>query len=276
MYSGKAENCNIHSDDITDMVDDINRAYPAAKITRKEICHVHFGLLPAQPAATGSSSDIQLLKNTIIADDPGSSGLRGLTSVTGVKYTTAGEVADKLIRQIAGQSGRPRRSQIEESDSFGDDDKRDDQPEPNNKSIDDKLNAMGLENKTIEHLQTQYRPEIGGILRHLETPERRRPLCPDRPHVEGEISYFVAEEMAQTLSDVLFRRTDIGTAGYPGNTVIRNCAAAMARACDWSEDRVRRELESTLRAYKALQNLGCGTSDSISVTAEAVMKHLEP
>ena len=43
----------------------------------------------------------------------------------------------------------------------------------------------------------------------------------------------VREEMAQTLSDVIFRRTDLGTGGHPGQTELSECAQLVAEELGW-------------------------------------------
>lgn len=274
-YRGSAESCSIRSDDISDMLDAINRAYPAAKLERKEICHIQVGLLPARSIASNASGDIQLFKNTIITDHSDSVGLQGLRSVVGVKYTTANQVADRLIRTMTHQPLQTRVNNFDNAKSLNIDEKQGFGTGIDGQSISDKLHTLGLEQQTIDYLQSQYRPEFGSLLNYLKISEHRKRLTHDRPNIEAEIHYFVAEEMAQTLSDVVFRRSDLGTAGFPGNTAIRNCAAVMARACDWSENRIQQELDSTLQVYQTLRSLGCGPSDPVSVTAKSVLKRLE-
>ncbi len=60
---------------------------------------------------------------------------------------------------------------------------------------------------------------------------------------------LVREEQAQTLSDVVFRRTDLGTAGHPGEAALRACAEVMATELGWDAGRVQRELDEVERAY---------------------------
>jgi glycerol-3-phosphate dehydrogenase len=55
--------------------------------------------------------------------------------------------------------------------------------------------------------------------------------------------------MAQTLIDVVVRRTAVGSAGHPGTVIAEQCASAMQQELGWSEDRRRRELELLDRFY---------------------------
>ncbi len=62
------------------------------------------------------------------------------------------------------------------------------------------------------------------------------------------VAHAIREEMAQTLSDVVIRRTGLGAAGYPGDAIVADIANRMQIATGWSEERKRRECEA-LRAF---------------------------
>jgi glycerol-3-phosphate dehydrogenase len=50
--------------------------------------------------------------------------------------------------------------------------------------------------------------------------------------------------MARKLGDVVFRRTDLGTGGHPGDDALRTCADLMADELGWDGRRIRCELEA--------------------------------
>lgn len=66
---------------------------------------------------------------------------------------------------------------------------------------------------------------------------------------EGDVRHAVREEQAQQLSDVVFRRTDLGTGGHPGEFALRACAEVMASELGWDSLRLQRELEDVERFY---------------------------
>ncbi len=55
--------------------------------------------------------------------------------------------------------------------------------------------------------------------------------------------------MAQKLSDFIFRRTELGTAGYPRHTCLESCAAIMSDELGWDEDRTSREIQDVRLVY---------------------------
>jgi len=76
----------------------------------------------------------------------------------------------------------------------------------------------------------------------------------DSPVIRAEVLHAAREEMAVKLSDVIFRRTGLGTGGYPGSICLESCAAIMAAELAWSDQRTRKELEETKAVYGSL---GC-------------------
>jgi glycerol-3-phosphate dehydrogenase len=66
------------------------------------------------------------------------------------------------------------------------------------------------------------------------------------------IAHAIREEMAQTLVDVVVRRTGLGTAGHPGETVASDVAGRMRTAFGWSDDRTQREIDALRRFYQVV------------------------
>jgi glycerol-3-phosphate dehydrogenase len=63
----------------------------------------------------------------------------------------------------------------------------------------------------------------------------------------GVVVHAVESEMAITLQDVIYRRTGLGTIGYPGRNCVERCAGIMSKLCGWDDDKKVREMESLNR-----------------------------
>ena len=50
--------------------------------------------------------------------------------------------------------------------------------------------------------------------------------------------------MACTLADVIFRRTDLGSAGHPGPAALTRAAAAMGALLGWDDAKIRAEIHA--------------------------------
>jgi glycerol-3-phosphate dehydrogenase len=88
-------------DQVTRFLADLNRAVPALELTPASVVRVYSGLLPARKPETD-----QLAFRETVLDHAAMGGPRGLWSVSGVKYTTARLVAERVLRRIYEPSGR--------------------------------------------------------------------------------------------------------------------------------------------------------------------------
>jgi glycerol-3-phosphate dehydrogenase len=64
------------------------------------------------------------------------------------------------------------------------------------------------------------------------------------------VAHAIEDEMAQTLSDVVVRRTGLGAAGYPGDDVADNIALRMQQALGWTDSRRIDELRALKAFYE--------------------------
>jgi len=70
-----------------------------------------------------------------------------------------------------------------------------------------------------------------------------QPEEPSSRLLRAEVLHAIRAEMAQTLTDVVFRRTEVGTLGNPTDARVDTCAAIMAAEMDWDPVRTKREVE---------------------------------
>ena len=70
--------------------------------------------------------------------------------------------------------------------------------------------------------------------------------------LRAEAAHAVREEMAVRLTDVVMRRTELGTAGHPGHEVLAQCAEIMAREAGWDGSRQDKELNMAEAELKRL------------------------
>src|SRR5205823_3170171 len=107
---------------------------------------------------------------------------------------------------------------------------------------------LGVEAGLLDHLVRRYGGEARTIVAMLEAdPELGRPMLPGFPHVRAEAVYAARYEMAQTLEDVLSRRTRallFGREVAAGHAL--QVARLMAPELGWSTERVEREVTSFL------------------------------
>jgi glycerol-3-phosphate dehydrogenase len=81
--------------ELQDFIGGINRAIPGIDLSLRHVRRVFSGLLPVRTAATTA-----LTAREAIVNHARTGGMRGLYSVTGIKFTTARKVAEKAVDEI--------------------------------------------------------------------------------------------------------------------------------------------------------------------------------
>jgi glycerol-3-phosphate dehydrogenase len=106
-----------------------------------------------------------------------------------------------------------------------------------------------LSDEILENLCRNYGSRYldvieGAKKKHLEK------ICESFPDIMAEVTYAVGAEMAVSLSDVLFRRTGLGTLGNPGDKTIEKVADVMGRDLKWNKARKNKEIEKALKVFE--------------------------
>lgn len=99
-----------------------------------------------------------------------------------------------------------------------------------------------LGRETIQRLVHNYGSSYPEVLAYLDEPETMGGR-EGRAVLRAQILHAIRGEMAQTLSDVVFRRTELGTAGHPGSEALSFCARLMSAELGWTPSRTEQELQ---------------------------------
>jgi glycerol-3-phosphate dehydrogenase len=250
-FDGNPDEFAITEADIQTFLSEVNQAYPAANLKREDIEFVHGGLLPST-GVSPKSGDVQLAKHYTLYDHR-QDGIQGMLSVTGVKYTTARDVAEKTMDWIGRTTGKqlPRATSSMTPVWGG-----------NIQDFAEFLqNAIRhhphISEATVRRLVYSY----GSAYQQVLQSQTGSPQSPQSPQQEpsdlevlrAEVLHSIREEMAQNLSDVVFRRTEIGSAGSPSPALLRCCAEVMATELGWSSDTLKQELDAVERTFAWMQ-----------------------
>jgi glycerol-3-phosphate dehydrogenase len=242
------DSCAATESDVATFLDDVNAAYPAAALGPEDITFVRCGMVPSDDA-DGADPYRTARHHRIL--DHGGEGAAGLISMVGVKYTTARDVAERAISLVARKLGRsvgPSRSA---------------QVPVHGGAIDafDALLADALcewrrqlPEAAIRQLVHNHGSEYRQVLSLArDRPDLTRPVNGSSPVLKAQILHAVRHEMAQTLDDVVFRRTELATAGHPGQDGLLTTAQLMAEELDWNAEDTAREVEATERLLAQAQ-----------------------
>jgi glycerol-3-phosphate dehydrogenase len=204
--------------DVSALIRDGAEAFPAASIDAAAVRLVHRGLLPAR---SGAEAHGALLKRSVVHDHR-VDGIRGLLTVVGVRYTTAGATAQEAANLACDLLGH-RRSAPPVVPLAGAD-------------------FGGLARYSHDHQHRERLISRYGTLHTELAADALTPVCAGSEVTRAEILYAIRREMALTLADVALRRTDLAGGGHPGVGPLRAAADVMAAECSWTPERTAREI----------------------------------
>jgi len=98
-WDGDSSDPQPRREQVDEMIENINAAAPKLDLRRHQILRIHAGLLPATAAHTAD-----LVTEPLIHEHGKHGGPAGLFSVSGVKYTTSRDVAEKTLRAALGDT----------------------------------------------------------------------------------------------------------------------------------------------------------------------------
>jgi glycerol-3-phosphate dehydrogenase len=243
-FSGDPEDFQVNEPEARALLDEFNRALPAAGLRIQDVSLVHGGLVPSSETVATPSG--QRARHYQILDHR-RDGLKGVISVVGVKYTTARDVAEKVIDLVFEMKGvKPTESLSSATPIYGGEIPR---FEPFLQGEIEKK-PWGLSEEVVRRLVFNYGTAYPQVLAHLDdAPGTPLDEVGNLDVVKAEVRHGVREELALRLSDVVFRRTELGSAGHPGAEVLKVCATVMAAELGWDGARTRREVQEVENRY---------------------------
>jgi glycerol-3-phosphate dehydrogenase len=245
-YEGNPDELQVTEDEIGAFLSEINSAYAGETINREDVYAVLCGLLPSTGLSVENGPG-QLQKQSEIRDHFVEDGIAGLISISGVKYTTARSVAERAVDLVLKKLGRRAlpcgTAQVPVlgggMECFEDFVEQAARARPK---------FVGAD--TLAHLLRNYGSEYRGILRYCDNDvSSRRLLTSISPVIAAEAIHGIRAEMAQKLTDIIFRRTELAVGGYPGDNCLHTCSEIMAKELGWSRKRKFQEVDEVQQAF---------------------------
>jgi glycerol-3-phosphate dehydrogenase len=234
----------IGEEDLTEVLESINRAWPEARLTLDDVVFHHLGMVPIT-AETGPSG-VHLAKDDVFIDHR-REGLEGLLSVVGVKYTTARDVARRAVNTAGRRLGvtlAPEEvslaplpgGEMESPHRF----LATLPPAPGGGVDAESLTRLAALHGTLYPQVLDCGREGEGLLQPL----------PGAPLVLGaQVAHAVRREMARRLPDVVLRRTELALHGRPPDEALTAAARIMAAELGWDAGRVEAEVGDARRSF---------------------------
>jgi glycerol-3-phosphate dehydrogenase len=243
-YHGHPDNFKVTEQQCSELIAGFNSAYPPAQIKLNDILHVHGGLVPCSQKHVNSSKDASILKHFQTINHS-RNGTKEIVSVIGVKYTTGGDVAQKVLQYmfpsitIKPPLSRPqlKGGEIANFLQF-------------QNALVRQWKSKVPENELL-HLSLNYGTETEKIIKIAideNTANNDKSLTP-ADTLKAETIFAIKEEMAQKLADVVMRRTDRGTSGNIKGSDLTTISRLMAGKLGWSEEYRMSEIKEVNNYY---------------------------
>jgi glycerol-3-phosphate dehydrogenase len=248
-FEDHPDHLRVTPDEIAGYLQSFNRACPGLELGYEDVKSVFVGLLP-RVRRRKSSSELIYAKHYRIVDHEKEDGAAGRITVVGVKWTTARDVAKKVVDLASRKLGVPLgHSRTHETPLFGGD-LGDPQSFVSSQST---SKPEGIDEDSFAHLLNTYGTAYGDVLRWRGSdPNAFRRLSEKRPEIVAEVRHAVRAEMALTLSDLVFRRTGLGKSGWPGYGCLNVCADLMAGELSWSATEKQWQVERVKQVFEGL------------------------
>lgn len=247
VYEGDPDAFRILDRDIQEFVAEINESLPTVQLSREQVPFAFGGLRPITEKNIDAGSKVA--RKYEIYDHRRDLGIEGLVTVIGVKYTTCRLLAEKVVNLVFRKLGKVSPPvQTRERPLAGGD--ISDFKTLLREAI-EAARAVPWDERVALHLVRNYGT---GYRRFVEwakrEPDVAQRLTGSDEVVRAEILHAVREEMPVHLSDLVFRRTDLGTLGPPARAALREAAELAGRELGWDAARMQSEIEQVMEAYK--------------------------
>jgi glycerol-3-phosphate dehydrogenase len=221
---------------------EINAVYPPARLTLDDVSLLHVGVQPGPPESRGATASVEPDKHSEVLDHARQGGPRGLFSIKGVKYTTGLEVGERAGRLAALQLGAPSTGKAPVLYGGA--------AWPSAADVVQAAARHGfaLSPAVAERCAAHYGSEVEHVLQEARADGAA--LVPgDAGVLRAEVRHAVRREHALHVTDVVLRRTDMGTLARPPDEAVRAIAEEMAGLLGWTAEQVADEVARVRSAY---------------------------
>jgi glycerol-3-phosphate dehydrogenase len=223
--------------EVSDFVAEIAEADPKLGLTMADVALVMAGLLPVE-TGDAEGGDVSFGKRPLVVDNAKADGIQGLVSAISNRYTVARGVAEHAVDLVYHKLGREMHAcrtevtRIHGADFFRFAD-----------LVHEVAQSLpeGVDRSMADRLARDHGSAYGEVLRLARERPELGVTIGGTDVLRAEVVHAARSEMVCKLSDAVFGRTGVATAGDPGRAELEECADLVAAQLGW--DAARRESE---------------------------------
>ena len=241
-YEGKPDDYHVTKDSIIGLLNEINAIYQSEIITYSDILFAYGGMRPLVDNETEGSYNTS--RKYEICDNT-KDGFDHLISVEGGKYTTSRNLAEQLIYKVE----KKLHKKLKKVDT-----RKEYLSGSAIKDIEKFINELKLQypefsTESVEYIGRNYGLECHDVFALAkEDPKLAKVLTADG-EILAEVAYAIKNEIPYSLSDIIFRRTGIGTLGYPGDDIFNTVVSLCREMLQWDDKRTQMEIQEAKKLF---------------------------
>jgi len=234
-YDGDLDWVVASDTEIAYLIAETNRVIESAHLTVADVRSSYAGVRPLPHQAEGTTGAIT--RRHLVIDHRTQGGPEGLLTIVGGKLTTYRALAETTVDVVASMLGRalgPCETDI--------------QPLPGGGEITaSTLDPEHFGERTRAHLAAVYGSRAREVIALAAAADLHEVIDTESGAIAAEVVFALETEGAQTLADVLLRRTMIGWGALNGVGADLRAAAVAERACGWTPERAAAEVAAYRR-----------------------------
>jgi len=247
-YNGDPNDATASGDEIRYLLDATNSVFPCAGLSTRDIHYAYAGVRPLPYQEDGPESAIT--RRHIIHRHDGRA--RGMLSVVGGKLTTYRRLAEQVVDCVEQARGRNKSSCATGTT-----------PLPGARRCDEAQRALASQGELSDTGRERLLSVYGGRSLALLALMREDPSLAAKLDASGtsyaaEAVFAIRYEFAQTLADIVHRRTMIGLSPDLGEAAWSAVAALAARELGWSDETAAQQIRD-LEVYRNRLRAGLDT-----------------
>jgi len=245
-FVGNPDDYQVTKTSILELIDEVNSSFGDGTLSYNDVEHTYGGL---RPLVEDQTEETYACSRRYEIDDNMKNGLDGLITVEGGKYTTSRNLAENCLKVVEAKMKRSLGKSITKKHYLSGCEIKD----LNAFFAEAQQNNKDFSSSTVDYLARNYGTEYADILALARSDKTLAETVNADGEILAEVPYAVRKEMARTLSDIVMRRTGIGTLGNPGENILRQVAIVAARELHWDDNRIEQEISDTVNFLKLPQ-----------------------
>lgn len=232
-YDGDLDRVEIDESEVEYLLRETNRVVPTANLTQRSILFTYSGVRPLP--FVGDRDEQSITRRHFVHDH--TPDLNGFLSIVGGKLTTYRNLSEQAVDLVCKKLNRAApictTGRVPLPGAT-----------PDFASFSEKFRLESrLPTITNERLLKIYGTRAGEMLELAsEDPSLAEVFSPETGAIAAEVIFSFQQELAQTLSDCLLRRTMVGLSSAVGFGEDKTVAGIGRRYLGWSESRAEREV----------------------------------